>query len=91
MSEIIVVGCLSPVFVLFFGCMRNKKPILQVTLILSLVASSLTLSVLSTSYSVSYPKGTVAATIAKEVDGDLIYVTINHKTIEIRMLLIDTP
>lgn len=91
MSEIIVVGCLSIVFVLFFGFLRNKKPIVQVALILSLVASSLTLSAPSTSYAASYPKSTVAATIAKEVDGDSIYAMLNHKSVEIRMLLIDTP
>ncbi|CAM3130999.1 thermonuclease family protein [Sporolactobacillus spathodeae] len=91
MSEMILIGCLSLISVLFLGYLQNKKPILQVVLIISLVASSLTLSAPIVSHAAFYPKGTVAATIAKEVDGDSIYVTLNHKTVEIRMLLIDTP
>lgn len=69
-----------------------RQLFLKTMVVVSLaIFSSLTLSQPTSIHAAAYPKGTVAATIAKEVDGDSIYVTLNHKKIEIRMLLIDTP
>ncbi len=64
---------------------------LTVTLAFSLILSSSLVAAPAVTQAASYPKGAVAATIAKEVDGDSIYVRLHGKKVEIRMLLIDTP